>query len=73
MAQRDGRPHYVSVMYVQKTDVAVRYLLPYMTEPHSAWVSRWTLILSEVTRRSERMGLEYAAASVRDDLEAGRL
>jgi hypothetical protein len=60
-------------MYGLETDDAIRSLLPYVTERSDRWAARWTLVISEVTRRSEIMGPENAVASVRDDLEAGRL
>ena len=56
-----------------KTDEAIRSLLPYITERSDRWADRWTLVISEVTRRSEVMGPDRAVASVRDDLAAGRL
>jgi hypothetical protein len=48
-------------------------LLPFAAQSTDHWADRWALIISEVARRSERMGLEFAVASVRDDLQAGRL
>jgi len=48
-------------------------LLPFVEQHTEAWADRWALVISEVARRSERMGLQFAVASVRDDLEAGRL
>lgn len=36
-------------------------------------VPRWELVCREIARRTEAMGNDHAIASVRADLEAGRL
>ena len=47
-------------------------LRPFAADRTERWARRWTLILGEIARRSEIMGLEPAVASVCDDLVAGR-
>ena len=58
--------------YVPGTDDLFKRLLPFI-EHDDDWASRWTLVVHEVDRRSQTMGLEAAVASVWDDLMAERL
>ena len=48
-------------------------LRPFASERTERWAERWTLVIGEIARRSEVMGLDSAIASVCDDLKAGRL
>ncbi|MFI7589061.1 hypothetical protein ACIB24_18520 [Spongisporangium articulatum] len=62
--------------YTPGTDDLYGRLLPFVKhtddDPRS-WAERWTVVLEEVQRRSERMGLDFAISSVWDDLMAERL
>ena len=49
-------------------------LLPFVARhTDGEWAEKWALVIREVARRTDLMGLEDAVASVRDDLAAERL
>jgi hypothetical protein len=52
---------------------SIECLLPFLAQSTDRWAQRWTLVIGEITRRGDLMGWEAAVASVRDELEAGRL
>ena len=58
--------------YTPGADQLFARLLPFV-EHSDDFAARWTLIVHEVDRRSQSMGLEHAVASVWDDLMAERL
>lgn len=58
--------------YASGTDALFARLLRFV-EHSDDFATRWTLIVHEVDRRSQSMGLENAVASVWDDLMAERL
>ena len=63
----------VIVLDEQKASDVFQSLVPFVEHQSDGWAARWFLVLWEVERRGEIMGLEAAVASVRDDLVSGRL